>query len=83
MRDEAARVTALGDAEADAEAAVVGRPDLILADEPTGNVDPAMAVRILKLFAELNRQGVTVLIAVGTLVAALALGLRNQKPISR
>jgi len=43
--------------------AVVARPDLILADEPTGNVDPAMAVRILKLFAELNRQGVTVLIA--------------------
>lgn len=43
--------------------AVVGRPDIILADEPTGNVDPAMSQRILKLFVELNRQGVTVLIA--------------------
>jgi cell division transport system ATP-binding protein len=43
--------------------AVVGRPDIILADEPTGNVDPAMSLRILKLFVELNRQGVTVLIA--------------------
>lgn len=43
--------------------AVVGRPDIILADEPTGNVDPAMSQRILKLFQELNRQGVTILIA--------------------
>jgi cell division transport system ATP-binding protein len=43
--------------------AVVGRPDILLADEPTGNVDPAMSLRILKLFVELNRQGVTVLIA--------------------
>lgn len=43
--------------------AVVGRPDVILADEPTGNVDPAMSLRILKLFVELNRQGVTILIA--------------------
>ncbi|MDB5451660.1 MAG: ftsE [Caulobacteraceae bacterium] len=43
--------------------AVVGRPDILLADEPTGNVDPAMSQRILKLFQELNRQGVTILIA--------------------
>jgi len=43
--------------------AVVGRPDIILADEPTGNVDPAMSQRILKLFQELNRQGVTILLA--------------------
>jgi len=43
--------------------AVVGRPDLILADEPTGNVDPAMAARILKLLVQLNRQGTTVLVA--------------------
>ena len=43
--------------------AVVAKPDLLLADEPTGNVDHEMAVRILKLFIELNRLGTTVLIA--------------------
>jgi cell division transport system ATP-binding protein len=43
--------------------AVVTKPDLILADEPTGNVDPAMARRLLHLFLELNRQGTTVLLA--------------------
>lgn len=43
--------------------AVVARPQLILADEPTGAVDDDMAVRILKLFVELNRLGATVLIA--------------------
>lgn len=43
--------------------AVVNRPDVLLADEPTGNVDHEMAVRILRLFVELNRLGATVLIA--------------------
>jgi cell division transport system ATP-binding protein len=43
--------------------AVVGRPELLLADEPTGDVDQAMALRILRLFVELNRLGTTVLIA--------------------
>jgi cell division transport system ATP-binding protein len=43
--------------------AVIGRPDILIADEPTGNVDPKLAVRILRLFVELNRQGSTVLIA--------------------
>jgi cell division transport system ATP-binding protein len=43
--------------------AVVNRPDLLIADEPTGNVDHEMAVRILRLFVELNRMGATVLIA--------------------
>lgn len=43
--------------------AVIGRPDLLLADEPTGNVDPGLARRLLRLFLELNRMGTTVLIA--------------------
>jgi cell division transport system ATP-binding protein len=43
--------------------AVVGKPDLLLADEPTGNVDPDMGGRLLRLFLELNRLGTTVLIA--------------------
>jgi cell division transport system ATP-binding protein len=43
--------------------AVVGKPDLLLADEPTGNVDPALSRRILRLFIELSRLGTTVLVA--------------------
>jgi cell division transport system ATP-binding protein len=43
--------------------AVINRPDILLADEPTGNVDETMALRILRLFTELNRVGATVLIA--------------------
>ncbi|MEQ8267074.1 MAG: cell division ATP-binding protein FtsE [Parvibaculum sp.] len=43
--------------------AVVAQPDLLLADEPTGNVDPEMGQRLLRLFVELNRLGTCVLIA--------------------
>jgi cell division transport system ATP-binding protein len=43
--------------------AVVARPDLLIADEPTGNVDPDMGERLIRLFSELNRLGTTVLIA--------------------
>jgi cell division transport system ATP-binding protein len=43
--------------------AVVNKPDLLLADEPTGNVDPALGLRLMKLFSELNRFGTTVLVA--------------------
>ena len=43
--------------------AVIARPQLLLADEPTGNVDPSLAQRLLRLFIELNKSGTTVLIA--------------------
>ena len=43
--------------------AVIGKPELLLADEPTGNVDPRMARRLLRLFIELNHLGTSVIIA--------------------
>jgi cell division transport system ATP-binding protein len=43
--------------------AVIGRPQLLLADEPTGNVDPVLARRLLRLFVELNKSGTSVIIA--------------------
>ena len=43
--------------------AVVAKPELLLADEPTGSVDPLLAKRLLHLFQELNRLGTTVLLA--------------------
>jgi cell division transport system ATP-binding protein len=43
--------------------AVINRPSVLLADEPTGNVDDEMAGRLLRLFIELNRLGTTTVIA--------------------
>lgn len=43
--------------------AVINRPEILLADEPTGNVDSDIAAKLMKLFAELNRLGTTVVIA--------------------
>lgn len=43
--------------------AVIGRPQLLVADEPTGNVDPEMAVKLLRLFEAMNRLGTTVVVA--------------------
>lgn len=43
--------------------AVIGRPDVLVADEPTGNVDPEMAQRLLHLFDGLNRLGTTIVVA--------------------
>ena len=43
--------------------AVIARPKLLLADEPTGNVDDHMAMRLMHLFDELNKLGTTVVIA--------------------
>jgi cell division transport system ATP-binding protein len=43
--------------------AVISRPQLLLADEPTGNVDPTLGRRLLRLFIELNKTGTAVVIA--------------------
>jgi cell division transport system ATP-binding protein len=43
--------------------AVIARPQLLLADEPTGNVDPNLAQRLLRLFVELHKSGTSVIIA--------------------
>jgi cell division transport system ATP-binding protein len=43
--------------------AVITRPQILLADEPTGNVDPSLAQRLLRLFIELNKSGSSVVIA--------------------
>ncbi len=43
--------------------AVVNRPKILVADEPTGNVDAAMGKRIMHLFCELHKHGTTVLVA--------------------
>ena len=43
--------------------AVIGRPDLLLADEPTGSVDDDIAVRLMHLFEELNKLGTAIILA--------------------
>jgi cell division transport system ATP-binding protein len=52
--------------------AVIARPELLVADEPTGNVDADMAARILHLLTALNRLGTTIIVATHdvTLIAA-------------
>lgn len=59
--------------------ALVAKPDLILADEPTGNVDPAMGEKIMKLFIELNKLGAAVVVATHDIALIEALG----KPMLR
>ncbi|MEX0645246.1 MAG: cell division ATP-binding protein FtsE [Parvularculaceae bacterium] len=54
--------------------ALVSKPDLILADEPTGNVDPAMGEKIMKLFIELNKLGAAVIVATHDIPLIQALG---------
>ena len=43
--------------------AVIGRPKLLLADEPTGNIDDEIGFRLMNLFEQLNRMGTTIVIA--------------------
>ncbi len=54
--------------------AIVHRPALLLADEPTGNLDPALSREIMELFLDFNRVGMTALIASHDLELIAALG---------
>jgi cell division transport system ATP-binding protein len=56
--------------------AVVHRPDVLIADEPTGNLDPELAREIMQLFVLFNQVGVTVLIATHALDLVRQLGWR-------
>jgi cell division transport system ATP-binding protein len=56
--------------------AIVGMPPVLLADEPTGNLDPELSQDLFELFRQLNEQGVTVLIASHDLALIRAMGQR-------
>jgi cell division transport system ATP-binding protein len=56
--------------------AVVHRPPLLLADEPTGNLDPELSFEIMRLFERFNDVGVTVVVATHEAAIAKALGHR-------
>lgn len=56
--------------------AVVNKPPLLLADEPTGNLDPGLSSEIMQLFEEFNRAGVSVLIATHDLALIATLPYR-------
>ena len=55
--------------------AVVGRPKILLADEPTGNLDPDLARSVMELFGRFNELGTTVLIASHDIALILSLGM--------
>ena len=56
--------------------AIVHKPALVLADEPTGNLDPSLSMGIMKLFQQFNQVGVSVLIATHDL--ALIAGVKHR-----
>jgi cell division transport system ATP-binding protein len=57
--------------------AIVSRPPLLIADEPTGNLDPQLAGEVFALFRRLNGVGVTVVVATHDIVHVQASGLRE------
>jgi len=57
--------------------AVASRPDVVIADEPTGNLDPELSLEIMRLFARFNEVGVTLLIATHDLDLLDRLGHRQ------
>lgn len=59
--------------------AVVNKPPLILADEPTGNLDPELSAEIMKLFEDFQQVGVTILIATHDIPLVKKMGHRVLK----
>lgn len=57
--------------------AVVSKPPVLIADEPTGNLDPDLSLEVMRLFARFNEVGVTVLIASHDLALIERLGYRR------
>ena len=57
--------------------AVVHKPRILLADEPTGNLDPQLSAEIMNLFRDFNRVGVTVLIATHDIALIAPMGCRQ------
>lgn len=57
--------------------AIVHKPQVLLADEPTGNLDPGLSAEIMRLFMEFNRHGTTVLIASHDLALISRMGHRT------
>lgn len=57
--------------------ALINRPEILIADEPTGNLDPELSWEILRLFLEINGKGTTVLLATHEHSYVLALGGRS------
>ena len=57
--------------------AVVGKPPILIADEPTGNLDPDLALEVMRLFRRFNEVGVTVVIASHDLHLIDQLGVRR------
>src|SRR5918998_588543 len=63
--------------------AVIARPELLVADEPTGNVDPEMAKRLLHLFDSLNKLGTTVVVATHDLHLISSIGRSEMLRLDR
>src|SRR5581483_3127373 len=57
--------------------AVVSKPPLLIADEPTGNLDPDLAVEVMKLFKRFQEVGVTVIVATHDLQLVREFGQRE------